>query len=78
MHIYMHKLKLNRALFVMLNKDNQELYFERVEYDKVLATHLLLRGHEIADMKQMPDRRYKSKTFYKCKFCNWNKDCWEE
>lgn len=76
-HVYMQKLKLTRCLFVVMNKDTQELYLERITYDRHVANHYLLRGHEIAAMEEEPQRKYNSKTFYKCKFCNFAKECWE-
>lgn len=76
-HIYMQKLKLERCLFVVMNKNTQELYLERVKYDKFVADHYLLRGHEIAAMETEPDRKYAKKTFYKCKWCNYKDRCWE-
>ena len=78
MQSYMHKLGLERALFVMMNKDNQELYFERVKYDKVAAHSALLRAKEIAGSDEMPDRKYAKSTFYKCRFCDYAKECWDE
>ena len=78
MQIYMNKLNLDRALFVMMNKDTQELYFERVEYDKVCAETFLLRGKEIAKEEEEPERKYPKSTFYKCKWCDWNNECWNQ
>lgn len=74
--VYMQKLRLERCLFVCMNKNTQELYIERVKYDKHVANHYLLRGKEIANMETKPERKYPSKTFYKCKFCNYRDDCW--
>ena len=77
-HVYMQKLGLERCLFIVMNKDTQELYLERITYDRHVANHYLLRGKEIADMTELPSRKYNSKTFYKCKFCNNNEECWNE
>ena len=76
-HIYMLKMNLEKCLFVVINKNTQELYFERVTLDKHVANHYLLRGKEIAAMDELPDRKYNSSTFFKCKFCNNRKECWE-
>lgn len=77
-HIYMQKLKLERCLFVVINKNTCEIYIERVTYDKNVATSYLLRGHDIAEMETEPDRKYSSKAFYKCKFCNYRNECWPD
>ena len=62
--IYMQKMKLDRALFVVMNKDTQELYFERIKYVKAMADHYLNRGHEIAAAVEPPDRQYSKSTFF--------------
>lgn len=77
-HVYMKKLNLERCLFVVINKNTCELYIERIKYDRHVANHYLLRGHDIASRQEPPTRKYHSKTFYKCKFCNFAKECWDE
>ena len=77
-HVYMKKLKLKRCLFVVINKNTCEIYIERITFDKNVANHHLLRGHEIAAMETEPERKYNSKTFFKCRFCNFNQECWSD
>lgn len=77
MQVYMRKLNLRYAMFIAMNKDTQELYFEVVELQDSIAGHFILRGKEIAETKELPNRKYVSDTFYKCKFCNHRKKCWE-
>lgn len=76
--VYMHKFKLKNALCVVMNKDSQEMYYEIVPYDKIAAEYALRRGQEILDTELMPDRKYVSKMNFKCKFCNYYKECWDE
>lgn len=78
--VYMYYMKLKRALVVVMNKDNCELHIERCEYDKKYAERAILRAKEIAKFSEAdkPMRKYHSKTFYKCKFCQWADECWEE
>lgn len=75
-HVYMHYLQLENCLFVAMNKDNCELYFERVKYDKRVADMAILRGKDIAIFTQEPERKYGKSNFYKCKMCDFNKKCW--
>lgn len=76
-HVYMLKMGLGDCLVVVINKDNCELYFERVKLDKKFAERQLLRGHEISNMvNDIPVRPYSKPTFYKCKFCNYHSECW--
>lgn len=76
MQIYMLKLGLKRAMFLMVNKDTAEIYIERVEFEKELAENALLRAKEIAKSEQLPDRKWNKSSYFKCKICNYNKECW--
>lgn len=76
--VYMLKMNLDRCLVIIINKDNCELYFERVTFDKQYAERKLLRGHEIAKLiNDPPIRPYSKSTFFRCRFCDFNKECWE-
>ena len=75
--IYMNKFKLKKCLFVVMNKDTQELYFEIVLADEYEAVRLLERGKHILTMTEPPERHYAQANYFKCRFCNWRKTCWE-
>ncbi len=77
-HIYMDKMKLTRCLAVIKNKDTQELYYEIIEVDNFHAVSMVARGKEIAVMDSEPARKYPSKSFFKCQYCNWKADCWSK
>lgn len=77
-HVYMQKLGLSCCLFVVYNKDNSDLYLERFELDNTYADIMMARGREILSTEEMPKRKYKKSTFFKCKFCDYGKECWEE
>lgn len=80
MHVYMHKMGLEKALLVVMNKDNCELYFERVTLDPKYADSLMLRGEELVAQANEKDvrKKYKKSTSFGCKFCNWKDRCWKE
>lgn len=75
--VYMRKMDLEVALFVAINKNNCSLYFEVISLNKMYADNLISRGKAIARMKSEPDRKYKTKAFFKCKFCSYIEKCWE-
>jgi hypothetical protein len=75
--IYMHGLQVDHALFVAMNKDTQDLYFEFVKYDHTAFTFALEKARIISESKEAPEREYKEKTFFKCKMCEYQEDCWE-
>lgn len=75
--VYMLYLKLNRCLFVVYNKDNSEMSFERIEADNETAKKFVDRAKLIFEFDKPPERKYKDKTFFKCKFCNHADECWK-
>lgn len=76
-HIYMLKLRLKKCLAVVLNKNTQEIYYEIIEFDEFEAISSLNRGMAIAETKDLPDRKYPSRSFFKCQFCNYKERCWK-
>lgn len=74
--VYMKYMKLERCLFVAMNKDNQELYFERVKFEPMEAEYYVNRGKEIHAKEERPERKYNHKSHYKCKFCSYREICW--
>lgn len=79
-HTYMFKMKLKKCLFVVMNKDTCDLYFERITLDAKYADNLMLRGEELIAENDCNNtkRRYKKSTSFGCKFCNWKSECWKE
>jgi hypothetical protein len=75
--IYMEKLNLTRCMFMVYNKDTSELYTERIKYERSAGTMYIDRAKEIDEQDTPPDRKYKSKDFFKCRFCNHREECWD-
>jgi len=65
---YMKYWKLTRTLFIVVNKNNDEWYIERIRYNKGVADDLDRIGEFIVASKTPPAKPY-GKTFYKCKWC---------
>ena len=76
--IYMHKFGLKRCLAFVMNKDDQEIYLEIIDYDKKVAEYYLKRGHEILESETTPERKYTTKMNFNCKMCSYYKECWDE
>lgn len=74
---YMHKMDLEKCLFFVINKNNCEIHAEFIEYNKMDAEYIINRGKEIVS-GEIPPRKYKTKAFFKCKFCSFNSECWNE
>lgn len=77
-HIYMHKLKLERCLAVILNKNTQEMHYEIIQSDDFHAISMISRGKEIVEMESEPARKYPSKSFFRCQYCNYKSECWSK
>lgn len=76
--IYMGEMKLDKCLFLALNKNDCEIYTEVIDYDPIEHNWSKNRGHEIAVMEAEPSRKYTHKSHFACKMCNWRKECWSE
>lgn len=72
---YMKALKLKRALFVAVNKDNCEYYMERVHYDAQYTKELLNKKLDVLQSEFLLPRMSDNKTFYKCKWCSYYDIC---
>lgn len=77
MQIYMHYLELEYALYFVVNKNDCRIHMEIVKYEKIKAVYAINRGKEIIRGKEEDQqRKYASKAFFKCKFCNHRQECW--
>tara|TARA_Y100000310_G_scaffold311000_1_gene356832 strand:+ start:225 stop:1010 length:786 start_codon:yes stop_codon:yes gene_type:complete len=71
----------NPALFTVVNKNTQEIYFEKVPFNAKVAQQIsdsavdILKAVESNEL--MPRVAAKSDNFL-CKFCEFKKRCWED
>lgn len=69
----------NPALFVVINKDTQELYFEDVPFDPSIAQDASDRAVRIIQAcmaGELLPREATSPEYYQCKLCSWRERCW--
>lgn len=71
--IYMSLLELDRALYLAVNKDTDELYSEWIHLDKDHAAQLLKKADRIINSSVPPGRISEDPANFQCKFC----DFWE-
>jgi len=76
MQIYMHKTGMKRALYLAKNKDTDEIYTERIEYDKEFALGLLAKAKRIITSNSAPERITENIDWWECKFCSAHSLCW--
>lgn len=70
MQVCMHKASLPFGLYIVGNKNNDELYAEIIELNPEYAQSFLDRGESIVFLREAPKKLSRSKTFYKCKYCD--------
>ena len=70
MQIYMHLMNIPRALYQAVNKNDDALYFERVEHEPAHADALLRKAEHIITSDRPPEGISTDAAFYKCKFCD--------
>lgn len=82
--LYMHHFGRTRTLFVVVNKNDDSIYIERIKYDKNVAFTLNRRAEGIILADSPPPKAY-SATWFVCKYCDarhichegihWNENC---
>ena len=70
MQMYMQGLKLQFALYLAINKNDDSLYYEIVEYDNEEYIKLKKRSEFVILSDEPPMKISNTKAFFKCKFCD--------
>lgn len=66
---YMGKTGMDRALYLAVNKDSDELYAERLQFDKVRFEQIQTKAESIIFSMEPPAKLSDDPSFYICKFC---------
>lgn len=77
---YMHAEHLTRCLYIAVNKNTDEIYTERVEYDHPFAVRLETKVDRIVRADQAPARLYpdpNAKSAFPCHWCTARPQCHE-
>jgi hypothetical protein len=75
MQVGMHLCDLERALFVTVCKETDEIYMERVRLDKAAAIKLVAKAGQIIFSEEPPAKLNEDPAFYLCKFCSYAQVC---
>jgi len=76
MQAYMGHMKLTRALYLARDKDTDELWSERIDFDRAAFNALMARAKRIIDTAHAPVRCSTRADFYVCKMCPAQALCW--
>ncbi len=74
MVVYMHKWKLERGLYIAVNKNDDARYYERISANKELAEELLAKGVDIISA-EIPPQKIGGSTWFECKWCDYYEVC---
>jgi hypothetical protein len=75
MQLYMHGTGIDRALYLAVCKDDDQIYTERVHYDKEFAEKYVARGHRITLADRMPPPISTDPSWFECRFCAAHEFC---
>ena len=71
----MYSYKLEYALYMAVNKNDDTLYAEIIKYDPKIAEWYLKSAREIIYNDTLPERISESPGWYECKFCDFRVNC---
>lgn len=75
MNVYMRKMGIAVALYLAVNKNNDELYGEIIPLDSAVADQFLDRGEKIVWMTEPPNKINESPGFFRCRWCDHRPVC---
>ncbi len=76
MQSYMHLTGMKRALYLGENKDTDELYSKRINYDKEYCEGLMAKAKRVITSNEPPPRPYNRSDYYLCEWCDAKSICW--
>lgn len=75
MQVYMGLTGMERALYVAVCKNTDDLYVERVEFDTVEFARLRARADRVINAEEPPMRVSNDPSWYECKMCHFSPIC---
>jgi hypothetical protein len=75
MTVYMGKMDIDRALYIAVNKDTDDLYTEWVHFDQDRYTVIMSRAENLIESTEPPPRLSADPAHFQCKMCSFWKLC---
>lgn len=72
---YMGYNDLDGCLFCAVNKDNDELYFEWIPFDKYAFKRIVALAEDLIHARTAPPKISNDPSWYQCKFCDFHPVC---
>ena len=78
MQVYMKFSGMRRAYYLAVNKNNDELYSERIKFDSKVTEEYFEKARRIIESKNPPAKISEDPTWFKCRFCDHQKVCHQQ
>lgn len=75
MQLYMHEFELPAALYIAVNKNDDDIYAEFVTYKPELAQQYTDRVRGILESQAPPKRISDDSSWWECRFCDYSELC---
>jgi hypothetical protein len=75
MQTYMGGLGIDRAYYIAVNKDTDELYAERIKYDPAVFDSVKMKAAEVILSTEAPSRITENPAHFACRFCDYKEIC---
>lgn len=75
MQVYMGLTGMERAMYMAVNKNTDELYSERVDFDSVEFAKLMARAERVVNANEPPLRCSNDPSWFVCKMCDFSEHC---
>ena len=75
MQVYMRKMGISVALYMVVNKNNDELYAELVPFNADIADQYINRGVELVWYETEPKKLSETPGWFACKWCDHRNVC---
>lgn len=75
MQIYMGLRHMDRAAYVVVCKETDEIYLERVHFDRAEFDRLMKRAESVVFASEPPERISNDATWWQCKMCDYHAQC---
>jgi len=73
--MYMNLADLDRAIFMFVVKDTDEIHVERIERDRAEFDRLIKRAESVVFASEPPPKISNDPAWFECKFCHFRAHC---
>ena len=75
MTVYMGLMDIDRAMYMGVNKNNDDVYCEWVHFDQDHFAVLMARAQNLIEQTSSPEPLSRDPSYYICKMCSFHKHC---